>query len=897
VSATDVSSSDDASGIPSKNVDMKLEVVVIPVSDVDRAKEFYGRIGWRLDADIAAGDVLRIIQYTPPGSGCSVAFGTNVTTAAPGSVQDLYLIVSDIEATRDSLVASGVEVGEVFHEVKPGARFHHAEPSGRAGGRSPNGSYWTFATFSDPDGNGWLLQEVTTRLPGRSTLPRRRTHPRAIWHRRSAARRPPTASMSSVWGRATRTGPTGTPLTWSRRRPARSCRRDGRRRRSRRRPCREGGSPSPGYRLSMSADPSPRQPPTQGDAPRDARLPKPAPRRFRFGWWIAWLIVLLGLNYWIASRATEGPARIRVPYSPFFLDQVEKKNVVSITSKGTAIQGMFEKATSYEGSKSSTRFKTEVPAFANTDQLSALLERKAVVVNAKPLTGSIPWWQNLLLSFGPTILLVALIIWATRRAGGMQNLLGQFGRSRARLYEADSGRVTFADVAGIDEAKQELSEVVDFLRDQEKYRRVGARIPHGVLLSGPPGTGKTLLARAVAGEANVPFFSLAASEFVEAIVGIGASRVRDLFANAKAAAPAIIFIDELDAIGRSRTSGVAGFSGGNDEREQTLNQILTEMDGFTSSTGVIVIAATNRPDVLDQALLRPGRFDRRVAVQPPDRNGREAILRVHTRSVPVAADVDLGAIAASTPGMVGADLANLVNEAALLAARRGHDQVHRSDFTDALERIVLGAERKVMITPADRRRTAYHEGGHAIVGMLTEGADPVRKISIIPRGLALGVTFAAPDADRFNYTEQELRAKIKVALGGRAAEELVFGDVTTGAESDIQQLTQIARQMVGRWGMSRTIGTVAVLPSDGQGPLLPGVSEVSPETQELVDAEVRALVGAAHEEVVALLREHREQLDSLAAALLEHETLDQADAYTAAGIAPAERAAEPVASA
>jgi cell division protease FtsH len=416
-----------------------------------------------------------------------------------------------------------------------------------------------------------------------------------------------------------------------------------------------------------------------------------------------------------------------------------------------------------------------------------------------------------------------------------------------------------------------------------------------VLLSGPPGTGKTLLARAVAGEANVPFFSMAASEFVEAIVGVGASRVRDLFTKAKEAAPAIIFIDELDAIGRSRTSGVAGFSGGNDEREQTLNQILTEMDGFDSGTGVIVIAATNRPDVLDQALLRPGRFDRRVAVQPPDRNGREAILRVHTRGVPLASDVDLGGIASTTPGMVGADLANLVNEAALLAARRGHDTVQEADFTDSLERIVLGAERKVMMSPADKRRTAYHEGGHAIVGMLTEGADPVRKISIIPRGLSLGVTFSAPDADRFNYSEQELNAKIKVAAGGRAAEELVFGDITTGAESDIQQLTQIARQMVGRWGMSDAIGIVAVIPSDGQGPLLPGVSEVSERTRQLIDEEVRRIVAAAHEAVVELLREHRDKLDSLAGALLEHETLDQPDAYAAAGITQSADSEEPLA--
>ena len=405
-----------------------------------------------------------------------------------------------------------------------------------------------------------------------------------------------------------------------------------------------------------------------------------------------------------------------------------------------------------------------------------------------------------------------------------------------------------------------------------------------MLLSGPPGTGKTLLARAVAGEANVPFFSLSASEFVEAIVGIGAARVRDLFEQAKTAAPAIVFIDELDAIGRSRTSGVAGFSGGNDEREQTLNQILTEMDGFSPTTSVIVIAATNRPDVLDQALLRPGRFDRRVAVQPPDRNGREAILEVHTRGVPIGPDVDLGRIASSTPGMVGADLANLVNEAALLAARRGHEQVLEADFTDALERIILGAERKVMISVDDRRRTAYHEGGHALVGMLTPGADPVRKISVIPRGMALGVTFSAPDVDRFNYDRPELLAKIKVALGGRAAEEIVYGEPTTGAESDIQQLTQIARQMVGRWGMSDRLGPLTLLPSDGSGPLLPGASEVSPRTQELIDEEVRRIVEAAYKEVLNLLTENRGRLDSLAAALVEHETLDEDDAYAAAGV-------------
>jgi cell division protease FtsH len=636
-------------------------------------------------------------------------------------------------------------------------------------------------------------------------------------------------------------------------------------------------SPRTDQRQDKSAPPAPRgSSPGQSQRPRLGRT------------WILLALLLLGLNFYFGSRATQPSSRVRVPYSPFFLSQVSAGNVEQITSKGTAIQGTFTKKVQYGKSKPTTRFRTEIPAFANNDALSALLQRKRVVVNAQPLDTGGPWWQSLLLGFGPTLLFIGLLFLFLRRAGNVQNVLGSFGRSRARRYQPTGDRVTFADVAGIDEAKAELTEVVDFLRHPDRYRRLGGRIPHGVLLSGQPGTGKTLLARAVAGEADVPFFSLAASEFVEAIVGVGASRVRDLFSQAKEAAPSIVFIDELDAIGRSRTSGVAGFSGGNDEREQTLNQILTEMDGFDSSTSVIVIGATNRPDVLDQALLRPGRFDRRVAVQPPDRGGREAILKVHTRGVPLGPDVDLGRIAATTPGMVGADLANLVNEAALLAARRGHDMVTEADFTDSLERIVLGAERQVMMTAEDRRRTAYHEGGHAIVGMLTEGADPVRKVSIIPRGLALGVTFAAPESDRFNYREPEIEARIKVALGGRAAEEVVFGETSTGAESDIHQLTEIARQMVGRWGMSDAIGPIAVLPRDGAGPFLPGVAEVSPETQKLVDEEVRRVVEEAHREVIALLRENRDKLDSLANALLEHETLDEEDAYAAAGV---ERAA------
>ena len=600
--------------------------------------------------------------------------------------------------------------------------------------------------------------------------------------------------------------------------------------------------------------------------------------------WIAFFFVLLAVNLFISGRAMGPESRVRVPYSPLFLEQVRKGNVEEITSKGTDIQGTFEKELTFEESKPTTRFRTEIPAFANTDELSQVLQENDVTVNAEPLDRGAPWWQTLLVGFGPTILFVLLLFWLFRRARNVQNPLGSFGRSRASRYEPSGDKVTFADVAGIEEVEDELREVVDFLRNPEKYGKVGGRIPHGVLLSGAPGTGKTLLARAVAGEANVPFFSMAASEFVEAIVGVGAARVRDLFKEAKENAPAIVFIDELDAVGRSRTSGVAGFSGGNDEREQTLNQILTEMDGFDSATNVIVLGATNRPDVLDQALLRPGRFDRRVAVQPPDRTGREAILRVHTRGVPLAPDVDLARIAATTPGMVGADLANLVNEAALTAARRGHDVVEEADFTDALERIVLGAERQVMLSHQDRRRTAYHEGGHAIVGMLTPGADPVRKVSIIPRGMALGVTFSAPDADRFNYLEPEVLAKIKVALGGRAAEQIVFGEISTGAESDIEQLTGLARHMVGRWGMSDALGPISVIPRDGSGPFLPGAADVSPETHKLLDDEVRRIVAEAYQDVLALLTENRSRLDALAGALLEHETLDEDDAYAVAGV-------------
>ncbi len=622
--------------------------------------------------------------------------------------------------------------------------------------------------------------------------------------------------------------------------------------------------------------------------------PKPKPpmlptRRRKLFWGV--LAGLLALNVLFAVTTGDPEKSTRVPYEPFFVDQVRAGNVEEISSEDETIQGRLKRTAPFTpvGENKKTvqvdRFDTQVPAFVETRELTELLDSKNVVINASPPDDGRSLLATILLGFGPTILLVALFIWFMRRSmSGAGGALGSFGRSSARRVTSEQqNRVTFADVAGIDEAENELVEIVDFLRNPQRYQKLGARIPRGVLLSGPPGTGKTLLARAVAGEAEAPFFSMAASEFVEAIVGVGASRVRDLFKTAKEAAPAIIFIDELDAIGRSRSAG-GGFSGGHDEREQTLNQILTEMDGFEADTRVIVLGATNRPEVLDPALLRPGRFDRRVTVSPPDRLGRLEILRIHTRSVPLAESVDLEQIAASTPGMTGADLSLLVNEAALFAARREHERVEMNDFTDAIEKIILGTERSVVMLPADRERTAYHESGHAIVGMLTPGADPVRKISIIPRGQALGVTLSTPEADRYGYEREELRGRIKVALGGRAAERVVYGEITTGAESDLQNLTQIARGMVGRWGMSEAVGPVTVAASGATSPLLPGAQEVSEHTQELVDAEVRRIVEEAELETIALIERERHRLEALARALLEKETLDQDEAYEIAGV-------------
>jgi cell division protease FtsH len=619
------------------------------------------------------------------------------------------------------------------------------------------------------------------------------------------------------------------------------------------------------------------------------KQPRPPHRTRGFIWFVFFLLAVNWLSVLLFEPSTTQP-RVTVPFSPYFLAELNAGEISSITSKADAIEGTFKKKLRYPADSKtavpSTLFATQVPAFWNNDQLTAELVAEKVQINATSPTTTESVLEEILLGFGPTLLIVGIIILVMRRAakaGGGMGALGSFGRSKARLVDPANIPVTFADVAGIDEVKSELTEIVEFLRNPARYARLGGRMPHGVLLSGPPGTGKTLLARAVAGEAHAAFFSISASEFIEAIVGVGASRVRDLFTQARAAEPAIVFIDELDAIGRSRQGSVS-VTGANDEREQTLDQILTEMDGFESTEAVVVLAATNRPDVLDPALLRAGRFDRRVSVQPPDRQGRRAILDVHTRGIPLDASVDLDAIAASTPGMVGADLANLANEAALLAARRDHDKVEMADFTDALEKIMLGAPRGILLDAADRERTAFHEAGHALVGMLTPGADPVRKVSIIPRGIALGVTLSTPDSDRVSYSREDLEGKILVALGGRVAEEIVYGTITTGAESDIQQLTQIARQMVGRWGMSEAIGPVAVLPSEGSGSWLPGVSETSADTQQVIDHEVHQIVADAQAAATRLLLDHRDQLDALAHALLDVETLDAIDAYAAAGL-------------
>jgi cell division protease FtsH len=634
--------------------------------------------------------------------------------------------------------------------------------------------------------------------------------------------------------------------------------------------------------------------PGAAQSPWQAKMP---PRKTWF-----WFVLVLLANFWLVRLLMPGPeAPVTVPYT-LFKEEVRKGNVKAIFSRGETIRGRFaapvtyppageQGATPHSEPQTAATFTTTLPAFVDPGLETFLIEHQ-VEISAKPIQAGGNPWTTLLFGFGPAVLLIGFYVWMFRRAqqgGGMGGGLMGIGRSRARRYDQEQGtKVTFDDVAGIDEAENELVEIVDFLRDPPKYTRLGGTAPKGVLLIGAPGTGKTLLAKAVAGEAGVPFFSMSAAEFVEMIVGVGAARVRDLFKQAREHAPAIVFIDELDAIGRARGQMAIG---GSSEQEQTLNQILTEMDGFSSREGIIVLAATNQPDVLDKALLRPGRFDRRVVVNLPDKAGREAILHVHTRSVPLANDASLEELAAATPGFSGADLKNLVNEAALLAARREQNEVRHTDFLDALEKIVLGPERPLLLSRADKERIAYHEGGHAILGLVVPGADPVHRVTIVPRGHALGVTYQRPDSDRYNYPEAYLRARIVGMLGGRAAEEIVYGTRTTGAESDIEQATGLARRMVTRWGMSERLGMVQLAPrenpylSDANG--YGGARPFSEETAAAIDAEVGKIIGESHDEARRLLSAHRKQLDALVDTLLLRETLNEQEILEVTGLPPA----------
>ena len=596
------------------------------------------------------------------------------------------------------------------------------------------------------------------------------------------------------------------------------------------------------------------------------------------GGWLWFILLFVFVNWfmaWLSSRSD----MTEITYSQL-LDQIGAGNLKTAQFQGYVLSGTFKKAVILPASVTPASKTTPKPfeAFSvnlppdSAGEVRRALEQHQVPISAKE--AGAPWYFGLLSWLLPLGLMWFVWMGVRQVKTGMSGApFFGFGQSRARVYSQESPRISFDDVAGEEESKQELTEIVDFLRHPGKYHKLGGKIPKGVLLVGPPGTGKTLLARAVAGEAGVPFFSISASEFVEMFVGVGASRVRDLFEKAKASAPSIVFLDEIDAVGRQRG---AGLGGGNDEREQTLNQLLVEMDGFDPKQEVIVIAATNRPDVLDPALLRPGRFDRQVAVGLPDRQGREGILTIHTRHVPLSPQVNLNEIARGTPGMVGADLANLVNEAALTAARRNKDAVDPADFDDALDKIVLGVARSTLMSEEERRTVAYHESGHAIVAMLLPDADPVHKVTIIPHGLALGVTEQLPVDDRRNYPRPYLEARLCVMLGGRSAEEIALHQVTTGAENDLKEATRLARQMVVAWGMSDKIGNVAFRVDEMHpflGREMSGPREYSEATAALIDAEVRALVEHAHDVAVQLLSDHRCELDALVDALLKEETV------------------------
>ncbi len=603
----------------------------------------------------------------------------------------------------------------------------------------------------------------------------------------------------------------------------------------------------------------------------------PRPKWSRFFPWIL-LIVFFVAAWFLPSLLGQGGMQSAETVSyTMFVKQVNANNVKSVTITNYTVTGAFASPVpSADGTTKSTQFTTTVPQFGN-DELIPLLQLHNVAITVQPSSsGGMDFLLNILLFVGPLLLMILFFWWMSRRVTRTQSGIFSFGKSKARLYMGGKTQTTFADVAGVDEAKAELVEIVEFLKDPTRFQQLGGKIPRGILLVGPPGAGKTLLAKAVAGEANVPFFSMSASEFVEMFVGVGASRVRDLFATAKKSAPCIIFVDELDAVGRERG---AGLGGGNDEREQTLNQVLVEMDGFDPHEAIIVLAATNRPDVLDSALLRPGRFDRQIVVDRPDRAGREAILRVHTRLVPLASDVQLNVIAASTVGMVGADLANLVNEAALIAARHNLTQVTQTCLEEALDRIMMGAERPLVLSEEERRVIAYHESGHTLVAMLTPEADPVHKVTIVPRGQALGATQMMPIDDRHNYPRNYLLARLAVGLGGRAAEELEIGEITTGAENDLQEVTALAREMVTRWGMSARIGTVFLGGEQevflGREVGLRERQSYSEHTATLIDEEVQQLIAERYQYAQHLLSEHQEELERVAHALLERESLDE----------------------
>jgi cell division protease FtsH len=578
-------------------------------------------------------------------------------------------------------------------------------------------------------------------------------------------------------------------------------------------------------------------------------------------------IILLCFVVWRMVSASGQSAREEEPSYSEFISQVDRGNVKEVT--------LYLSPNSYEVEgewrEPATKFRTTVFTESAPD-LSKDLRDKDVLINIKEATRAD--WVNLLLTAAPLLLLAGFFIFMMRRmqAGG-SNVLS-FGKSRARLLTAQQKKATFKDVAGIDEAKEELQEIIDFLKEPQKFQKLGGRIPKGVLLVGPPGTGKTLLARAIAGEANVPFFSISGSDFVEMFVGVGASRVRDLYEQGKKNAPCIIFVDEIDAVGRHRG---AGLGGGHDEREQTLNALLVEMDGFESNEGVIMIAATNRPDVLDPALLRPGRFDRRVVVPRPDIKGREEVLRVHTRKVPIADDVDLSVIARGTPGFSGADLANLVNEAALWAARLNRKLVFMTDFEMSKDKVLMGVERKSMIlSEEEKRNTAYHEAGHALVAAMTPGADPLHKVTIIPRGMALGLTMQLPTDDKHTYTKEYLTGTLTVLMGGRTAEEIFLGHITTGAGNDIERASDIARKMVCEWGMSE-LGPLAYGKKEEAiflGREIAQHRDYSEDTAIHIDAEVRKIVTGAYGTALNLVLNNRENLERIALGLLDREVLD-----------------------